>query len=68
MSQPPEITDFAHRHAFIRADIEEGLCSIQCAAAIHRGRCVCACRGQNHGKLWLDQLLAEAEDEEAEAA
>lgn len=54
--RPPRIKDVASRHAFIRTDIEEGLCSIQCAAALHDGRCVCACRGQNHGQLWIDAV------------
>ena len=42
-------------HANIRDDIELGLCSVQCAAALHpEGACRCACRGDNHGKLWAD--------------
>lgn len=52
--KPPRIDDVAARHAYIWGDIEQGLCSIQCAGAMHEGRCVCACRGQNHGQLWVD--------------
>lgn len=39
--------------ANILDDIELGLCSVQCAGAIHaEGACRCTCRGDNHGKLW----------------
>lgn len=42
--------------ANILDDIELGLCSVQCAGAIQsEGACRCACRGDNHGKLWAAQ-------------
>lgn len=68
--KPKKIRDLVQRQAFIWADIEDGICSVQCAAARHPGvGCVCACRGQNHGGLWREDVArALQEDDETQAA
>jgi len=57
--QAMKVKEIQERQEFILADVEDGLCTVHCAAALSSAEvCRCRCRGQNHGGLWVLQWAA----------
>lgn len=55
----------ATNHVAIIIDIDLGLCTPACAAATTAAACHCACRGKNHGAVWLVDPIETREGEKA---